>query len=88
MILDFANWYDVPILEMSLAVLMASMEPRSLLSTNDRDALKRCAVQFFGFCANDGLAAAIVLATESFGAILSAALPPLSTYHAVNEDAR
>ena len=41
-----------------------------------RDALKRCAVQFFGFCANDGLAAAIVLATESFGATLSAALPP------------
>ena len=41
-----------------------------------RDALKRCAVQFFGFCANDGLAAAIVLATESFGATLSAVLPP------------
>ena len=52
-----------------------------------RDALKRCVVQFFGFCANDGLAATIVLATESFGATLSAALPPWSTYHAVIEDA-
>ena len=73
MILDFANWYDVSTLEMSMAVLMASTEPRSLLSTTTY-ALKRCAVQFFGFCANDGLAAAIVLATESFGATLSAAL--------------
>ena len=41
-----------------------------------RVALKRCVVQFFGFCANDGLAAAIVLATASFGATLSADLPP------------
>ena len=41
--------------------------------TRRRDALKRCVVQFFGFCAIDGLAAAIVLA---FGATLSAALPP------------
>ena len=39
MILDFANWYDVPILEKSLAVLMASTEPRSLLSTNDVEML-------------------------------------------------
>ena len=41
MILDFANWYDVPILEMSLAVLMASTEPRSLLSTNDVEMLSK-----------------------------------------------
>ena len=53
-----------------------------------RDDLKRCVVQFFGSCANDGLAAAIVISTESFGATLSAALPPWSTYHAVIEDAR
>ena len=44
-----------------------------------RDALKRCVVHFFGFCANDGLAATIVQATEPFGATLSAALPPQST---------
>ena len=53
-----------------------------------RDALKKCVVHFFGFCANDGFAATIVLATEPFGATLSAALPPLSTHHAVIEDAR
>ena len=53
-----------------------------------RDALKRCVVHFFGFCADDGLAATIVLATEPFGATLSAALPPKRTHHAVIEDAR
>ena len=36
----------------------------------------------------DGLAAPIAFATELFGATLSGALPPQSTYHAVIEDAR